>query len=331
MRIALLPSAYAPSVGGVEVLTTQLGRQLLRNGHEVEVWTGRTRGDALAEAETVEGIRVRRFVFFLPGARLGAFARFPVLASQTMRRLAQACREFEPDVLHVQCFSGNGAYATALSRLCRVPLVVSLQGETLMDDTDIYVHSALLRTALRLGLRRASAVTGCSQFALDDAIDRFGLPRPKAEVIHNGIDSAECPARSTSVPFDRYVLALGRVVRKKGFDLLLEAYALIAETHADVGLVIGGGGPEVEALRAQARGLGIGSRVHLTGPLARAAVAGAMGGAEAVVVPSRLEPFGIVALEAWRAGTSDRVVPRRHARVRRARGHWAGGRPVRDE
>jgi glycosyltransferase involved in cell wall biosynthesis len=303
MRIALLPSAFAPSIGGVEVLTEQLARQLLQNGHEVEVWTARSPGDALPVLDSVDGLRVRRFVFFLPGLRPRAIARFPGLATSTMRRLQGACREFEPDVMHVQCFSGNGAYATALSRFHRVPLVVSLQGETLMDDTDIYVRSALLRTALRLGLIQAAAVTGCSQFVLDDAIARFGLRGPKGEVIHNGIDPDERPVGTLSVPFDRYVLGLGRVVHKKGFDLLLDAYSSIAGEHSEVGLVIGGEGPEVEWLRARALAIGIARRVHFTGSLDRAAVAGAMRGASAVVVPSRLEPFGIVALEAWRAGT----------------------------
>ena len=57
---------------------------------------------------------------------------------RTMRALRRAVATFRPDVLHVQCFGPNGAYATALSRLCRVPLVVTLQGETLMDDADIF-------------------------------------------------------------------------------------------------------------------------------------------------------------------------------------------------
>ena len=81
---------------------------------------------------------------------------------RTMRSLRRAVATFRPDVLHVQCFGPNGAYATALSRLCHVPLVVTLQGETLMDDSDIFETSQSLRAALRAGLRTAAAVTGCS-------------------------------------------------------------------------------------------------------------------------------------------------------------------------
>ena len=53
---------------------------------------------------------------------------------------------------------------------------------------------------------------------------------------------------------------------------------------------------------AQAASLGLGDRVYLSGELDRAEVAWAMSGAEVFVLPSRVEPFGIVILEALRAG-----------------------------
>ena len=57
---------------------------------------------------------------------------------------------FRPDVLHVQCFGPNGTYAAALSRITGIPLVVTLQGETLMDDADIFETSRVLRASLRI-------------------------------------------------------------------------------------------------------------------------------------------------------------------------------------
>jgi glycosyltransferase involved in cell wall biosynthesis len=101
----------------------------------------------------------------------------------------------------------------------------------------------------------------------------------------------------------RYVFAVGRVVRKKGFDLLIDAFARIAGLHPGVGLVIAGDGPERKALGSRAANLGLSDRVRLTGALGQADVAAYMHGAELFVMPSRVEPFGIVALEAWRAGT----------------------------
>jgi glycogen(starch) synthase len=268
----------------------------------VEVWTSRTEGDSLPVTEDIGGVTVRRFVFALPRADARSLLRLPVAGVSTMRELLSAVRQFVPDVLHVQCFSGNGAYATGLSYLTGIPLVVTLQGETVMDDHDIYDHSATLRAALRLGLRRAKAVTGCSSFVLEDARHRFGLDPEKATVIFNGVDVDEGSATPVQLPFDRYVLGLGRVVHKKGFDLLLEAFSRLAALHPNVGLVIAGDGAERGPLDERAIALGLRDRVVFPGTLTRGEVGAMMRSAEVFVMPSRVEPFGMVALEAWRAG-----------------------------
>ena len=137
MRVALLPSAYAPSVGGVEELTRRLAGRLVAGGDQVEVWTIRHPAELPAD-ELVDGLRVRRFTLPMPRAHPAALARLPGPAAAALLALSRAAREFRPDLLHVQCFSANGIYATALAAGRRLPLVVSLQGETVMDDHDIY-------------------------------------------------------------------------------------------------------------------------------------------------------------------------------------------------
>ena len=206
-------------------------------------------------------------------------------------------------MLHVQCFGINGVYATLLSVARRVPLIVTLQGETFMDDHEIYAESPFLRNGLRLGLWQARAVTGCSRFTLDDAARRFGLDDDKARVVFNGIDIADIEPSSTRTPFERYVFAVARVVHRKGFDLLLEAWARIADDHPGVGLVLGGVGAELPRLRSLVAERRLEESVHFAGPMSRSALAAVMNGADVFVLPSRIEAFGIVVLEAWRAGT----------------------------
>jgi glycogen synthase len=302
MRIVLLPSAFRPHIGGVETLTESLARSLIASGHVVEVWTSRSPGDGLPDTEAIEGLPVRRFVFDAPRTSLRAVALWPPRAGSTLRRMHEAAREFRPNVLHVQCFGVNGVYAAMLSQLTRLPLVVTLQGETFMDDQDIYRESFFLRTGLRLGLRRARHVTACSNFALDDASHRFRLDRTKARVIFNGISlvKVESPMR---VPFDRFVFSVGRIVYRKGFDLLLDAWKRIEDRHAGTGLVIAGTGSEEPHLRSLVRDRGLENRVHFAGKLSSSQVAAMMKAAEVFVMPSRIEAFGIVVLEAWRART----------------------------
>ena len=311
-RVALIPSAYPPSVGGVEELTRHLALALIAAGDEVEVWTCFPDDRAPESVEVRDGFVVRRFPMPLPATNLSALGRTATTGLKTLRSLRRAVAAFEPDVLHVQCFGPNGAYATGLARLTGIPLVVTLQGETVMDDTDLFDISRVMRTALRVGLRSASAVTACSQFTMDDAIARFGLDAERGLVIPNGVEMdglgpLSDTGETAPVPLlggTPYVLALGRVVDKKGFDLLLAGYAAMNPTMRTADLVIGGTGPALEGLEAQAEASGIGDRIHFVGRLSREQVASAMADAAVFVMPSRLEPFGIVALEGWRAGTA---------------------------
>jgi len=323
-RVALLPSSYPPALGGVEELTRHLALALVDAGDEVEVWT--PHGDD-AQPETVEvrdDLIVRRFPMPLPAVKWSSLYRSATIGPRTLFSLRNAVDAFRPDVLNVVCFGPNGAYATTLARFTGLPLVVSLHGETVMDDADIFETSRVLRRALRRGLRAAAAVTACSAFTLADAERRFGLAPGRGSVIPSGVDLAGVHSAgadgvddppSTGSEGQRapghlpaagrpYVLALGRVVHKKGFDLLVEAYAGIGESRRTADLVVGGTGPALEELRSRAETLGLRESVHFPGRLSRSQVTRYMAGADLFVLPSRVEPFGIVILEAWRAGVA---------------------------
>ena len=320
-RIALIPSSYLPHVGGVEQHTRAVARELVRRGAQVEVWT--VLRDGLSERDEVDGVAVRRLPAPLPRTSASGAARFLADLPSAVGAWRDSVRSFRPGLLHVHCFGPNGVYALGASRLSNVPLVLSLHGETFMDDHDVFSQSSVLRLSLRSALRRAAAITGCSQVTLDDATGRFGLDRARGRVVFSGVALDEpvlAGSAETLAPdrFGRYVFALGRLVPHKGFDLLIDAFARLAPDHPDVGLVIAGDGPERVALGDRAARLGVGSCVALPGRAGRAAVAATMAQAQAFVMPSRVEPFGMVVLEAWRAGrpvvASRRGGPREYVR-----------------
>ncbi len=93
---------------------------------------------------------------------------------------------------------------------------------------------------------------------------------------------------------------MGRLVREKGVEILIEAMAGVLAAHPEAKLVVAGAGP-YEHLAARARALGIGHKVSFAGfvsdDLARLYAI-----ADVAVFPSLYEPFGIVALEAMAAG-----------------------------
>ncbi len=308
-RVALVTSSYHPYLGGVESHVRNVARELRARGTEVEVWTV-DRGEHLGVTQ-LDGIVVRHLPTPLPARSIPALARFLVSAPRAWAAWRSAHREFTPGVLHVQCFGPNGLYAAALSRLTRSPLVVSSHGETTGDDHDVFTQSALLRAGLRRAVRHA-AVTGCSEPVLDDLRERFGLRG--GVVVPNGVGAVAPPASPRparpALPGAGdlsegalVVLGIGRLEVTKGFDLLVEAFAGVdADLHAT--LVLGGDGSQRDALLAMGRRLGLDQRLRLVGPLDEAGVDAWMRRADVVAVPSRKEAFGIVALEAWRAGTA---------------------------
>lgn len=296
LRVALVSSSYAPYVGGVEEHVRHVARELQGIGVEVEIWTV-DRGESLGTRE-VEGTTVRYLPTPLPGASPGAVLRFLARFPAAWRRWADARRRFDPDLVHVHCFGPNGAYALAVSRRFRLPLLITSHGETVADDHALFARSALLRRALRRGLAVAAAVTAPSQFVIDDLRAHHGLVG--GTVVPNGVVLDGLGGGEWRAPTGRYLLGVGRLGRMKGFDLLIDAFAR-ATLDRDIRLVIAGDGPERARLQDTAERLGVAARVEFTGRLDAAAVARAMANALAVVVPSRMEAFGIVALEAWRS------------------------------
>lgn len=303
-RVALVTSSYHPHLGGVESHVRNVARELRARGTQVEVWTV-DRGEHLGVTR-LDGTVVRHLPTPMPARSMAALAGFAVAAPRAWRAWRAAFRSFGPDVLHVQCFGPNGPYAAALAKRTRTPLVLSAHGETFMDDHDVFGTSALMRASLRRAIASAAVTTGCSEQVLADLRDRFGLT--DGVVVPNGVGPVPAgPAVGTTpagvdLPEGPVVLGVGRLESTKGFDLLLEAVAGLQAEPSPV-VVIGGVGSQRDALLAFAERLGLGARLRLVGALDEAAVHAWMCRAEVVVVPSRKEAFGIVALEAWRAGT----------------------------
>lgn len=294
-RVALVSSSYAPHIGGVEQHTAAVARELRDRGHAVEVWTV-DRGEALGVVAE-DGIPVRYLPTPLPAASPSALGSFGRAFPAAWRAWRSAYRSFRPDLLHVQCFGPNGVYAELLGTRTGTPRVVSSHGETQADDHNAFERSLLLRTALRRAVQ-ASEVTGCSRSVGEDLQARFGASG--VTVVPNGVDLATVPDLGEVRREPGRIVAAGRLERNKGFDLLLDAVALLP---GDVTVELVGSGSQERALLAQAAALGLSDRVTVTGNVSQAEVLRRMAAAAVVCVPSRKEAFGIVVLEAWAVGT----------------------------
>ena len=301
MRILLVPSAYFPSLGGVEELTSKLASQYEMHGHSVAVLTNQW-PSSLSGQDEIDGIRVFRLPFLLPEFNVRLLIRLVVFFPVILLRLIRIIRNVRPDVLHVICCSGNLPYACMLSRILGIPLVVTAQGEIGMDAAGLYQSDAYVPRNFRRLIQQASWVTACSLHTSAELLEYSGTSR--CAVIHNGIDITEFelrhdnPRLATGRP---YVFAMGRHVHQKGFDVLIRAWSeLHLQTHD---LVIGGSGTDTEALQELIGELKLDASVHLIGRLDRNGVVSHLHNATCFVLPSRHEPFGIVVLEAMAART----------------------------
>ncbi len=158
-------------------------------------------------------------------------------------------------------------------------------------------------------LRDARAVCFTTPIERDSAAETFWPRRWNSVVVSFGTSEPPGdPATQREIFLTQYpglrqhrfFLFLSRIHSKKGCDLLLEALGRVAPAHPDLDLVIAGpdeGGLRPE-LETQARRLGIHSRVHWTGMLEGDLKWGAFHAAEAFVLPSHQENFGVAVVEA---------------------------------
>lgn len=299
-RIALFPSAFHPSLGGVEELTGQLALNFAKRGLEVMIFTNRWPRD-LALEEQWRGVALRRLPMRLPENGLKSSLGSWFTRSRVCRELAAQVRRFGADVIHVQCVSSNGWYASAAAAELGVPIVVTAQGELTMDAGGLYQKSPLYNRLLQGVLGSANRVTGCSESTLKDLELFFGRPlSQRGGVVHNGVGLEAFESGPAWVHKNPYFLGIGRIVPQKGFYELIRAYD--ASGVAGIDLLLAGDGPDMARLCALRNELGLGGRVHFLGRAGRTAVQSLMRGAMGVVVPSLREPFGIVCLEAMAAG-----------------------------
>lgn len=297
-RVALISSSYHPHFGGVEEHVRHVAKGLQARGQAVEIWTV-DRGDGLRD-EMVDGCRTRYLPTPLPARSTRAMVSFAIHAPRALVMWIRAYSDFRPEVLHVQCFGPNGIYALALARLTGTPLVVSAHGETLADEHSVFDRSALLRASLRQAVH-SGVVTACSSLVANDLSARFGAGQ--VTVVPNGVELASDDAAPRRPPVGEVhpvLLGAGRLVPVKGFDILLRA---AAEARHNTRVVIVGDGAQRACLESLAADLGIADRVDFLGRRSSDEVRELMAEATAVVVPSRVEAFGIVVLEAWASGT----------------------------
>lgn len=284
MRILFWPELFWPYIGGVEVLAAELLPALSERGHDITVITSVGPSDLPAEDE-FRGIRVVRLPF-----RSALTAGDPAEIIAVRRRLGQVLRETEPDVLHHFGMGATTLFVRDIVYAHPVPLLISLHHSL---HGQVAAGTAGLVPQV---LRSADWVAACSAGVLEDA--RRAVPEigPVSSTVYNGLSVPKIAP--SDLPFDPPTLmCLGRLAPEKGFDLALAALGSLAGRDPALRLVIAGDGAERAGLERQAAALDIRDRVDFLGMVPPDSVPEHLNGATIVLVPSRMEGFGIAALQ----------------------------------
>ncbi len=329
--VAAEPPLGAADTGGQVVYVLELAKKLAQLGFEVDIWTRRFEDQP---AMDVVNDRVR--VLRVPcGGR--NFLGKEHLVHHLGEWAEHALRFIQRHGLKYQFFNSHywdaGVATQRLAEALDVPHVhtphsLGLWKKQLMER-DFPADAAALERKYNftqrineetLLYRTCDEVIATTPDQLDMIVKDCGAPAEQVHMIPPGYDdnrffpvsAATRQAIRARLGFEgKVVLAIGRLARNKGYDLLLDAFSVVAPRIPDAVLHLAAGGSEQNAneqrilaeLQAQAVALGLSGRVKFTGFVADADLADHYRAADAFVLSSRYEPFGMTAIEAMACGT----------------------------
>ncbi|MCO1660218.1 glycosyltransferase family 4 protein [Pseudonocardia humida] len=319
MRVLMVSWEYPPVVvGGLGRHVHALATELAAAGHEVVVLSRQPSGsDAGTHPTTdaaVEGVRVLRVAEDPAHLEFGAdlVAWTLAMGHALVRAALTRLGDWRPDVVHAHDWLVAHP-AIALSDVLDVPLVATIHA------TEAGRHAGWLSAALSRQVHSvewwlahsADALITCSRAMRAEVAQLFDLDPEPIAVLRNGISPRRwrvpaarvAAARARFAPDGRpFLLYFGRLEHEKGVQDLVAALPRIRAAHPGARLVVAGTGSMADRLVEVARRGRVRRSVLFPGYLPDAELAAAVAAADAVVLPSRYEPFGIVALEAAAAG-----------------------------
>lgn len=220
----------------------------------------------------------------IAGNREWGHERFPNLIAEALWLLVRT-RELGIEHVHVHFATDSAVTAMILRELGGPTYSITAHAK------DIYRNTVSPVLLSRLVAGSEFTVTVCDANVRHLAGLLTPAARERVRRLYNGIDLAAF-AGDGAVRTPRHVLGVGRLVEKKGFDVLIDALALLAERGVELTAAIAGDGEERENLARRVRARGLAGRVELTGPLDSDQVRAAMDRASLFCLPCRIGEDG---------------------------------------
>lgn len=227
----------------------------------------------------------------------------PLAMRNAYRQALKAASTTPPDLVHAHWALPSGFVGMRIARKLRKPLLVSLHG----SDMFLARKNFVFREFAARVLRSAAAVTACSPDLKEQAEDISGRP---VLLMEYGVETGLFKPPAAPDPANQSVFAVGRLVHKKGFIQLLDAFAKIHTYYPNSILTIAGCGPLQPLLQDRMQSLGLSKFVKFPGDVDRKRLPEYFRAAGVTAVPSVTDEYGNrdglpnVVLEAMASGSA---------------------------
>lgn len=294
MRHLFVTNDFPPKLGGIESYLVNLCRGF-DPGDVVVVAPARDRHESVDAQLPYRVVRV-------PGTYLRA-------TDTVCSHIVAAARDHEPDAIHFLHALPLGRLAAAVRERTGAIVTIVAHGS---GDILVPARAPLVRRTLRKTLLDADLVLSNSEFmrgrvhSLTRGRARIQILRPSIDLERFSLSVSGSPVREALRLGSRFVvLFTGRLVKRKGADVLVRAMAGVRRSAA----VIAGSGPEEQALRRLVEELDLSRRVVFAGSVPDALLPAYYAAADVFCMPAQdrlggldTEGFGVVYLEAAASG-----------------------------
>ncbi|MFD0827547.1 glycosyltransferase family 4 protein [Neobacillus sp. M.A.Huq-85] len=305
LNILMLSWEYPPHVvGGLSRHVYGLSVHLAELGHEVHV-VSLLRND-LPSYEKINGVHVHRvkplneqdedFLSWIGGLNLAMAYKVEKLAD-----------EYSFSIIHAHDWL-VGTAAIALKDSLSIPLLATIHATEYGRNNGIYTEmQKFIHSKEQQLVTEADQVIVCSDYMVEEVTSIFDAASEKLAIIPNGVDllnnrEEESVELSPNLQDKKYIFSMGRIVKEKGFETIIEAAAIAKELKLEYSFVIAGKGPMLDTYRRLIQEKHLEDKITFIGFVSEQQRNTFIQNCEMVVVPSLYEPFGIVALESMALG-----------------------------
>lgn len=303
MNILFVTPFFSPQSGGVVTYVRDIKRLLGSRGHCVYVLRP---GDSDVVRKCSSGVDDDVVEFnlrppWICTVPVKAVIAFFLYLIPTVWRLHSFMREKNIQLVSLEYPMTYMLYFYIIRIWTRIPIVVGLHGS---DVLLLHTNDSVWQWIVKHIIRRADWILAHSLSLVNDSNIKIGKLGEKQSYLHYGVecrrlrDTADEAMAAALIPKGEYILTVAKLYPRKGLDTLLRAIHALRSPARGYRFVIVGDGPEESRLKSMASELGIESMVLFAGDIKSNIVPALFKHCAFFVLSSRVEPFGIVLLEA---------------------------------